>query len=280
VAAVLVVGAVVVSSGDDDVAGDCLSEVAGRLPADTTVVNGTDFERARAADLDVDGSSDQLFDVVVDTSLHLDPLTVRVNQVGDDTAGTGYGIEEMRCWAGDWDTFVGRGSFDDEAVAESDAGAEGQVEVRSGLLAHEPDGDPGSLLRASPVDARARTALVDRVDRLGAVTFSGLVAGEVEGDEVWIGLGLARGDGWELVVVWGFAEPDQAAAGRDRALDALEEGVVPEMIDGDPADLLQQEGPSLALRAPLDGDAAAWVRPLQVFDPMLTAFGSSDALPD
>jgi hypothetical protein len=52
------------------------------------------------------------------------------------------------------------------------------------------------------------------------------------------------------------------------------------MIDGDPADLLQQDGPSLSLRAPLDGDAAAWARPLQMFDPMLTAFGSSEALPD
>jgi hypothetical protein len=207
VAAVLVAGTVAVSRGGDDAAaGDCLSEVARHLPADTTVVNGTDFERARAADLDIDGSVDQLFDVVVETSLHLDPLTVRVAQVGDDTVSTGFGIEEMRCWAGDWDTFVGRGSFDDEAVAESDAGADGQLDVRGGLLAHSTD-DPESLLAASPVDAPARTALVDRVDRLGAVTFSGLAAGEVGGDEVWTGLGLARGDGWELVVVWASQIP-------------------------------------------------------------------------
>lgn len=50
------------------------------------------------------------------------------------------------------------------------------------------------------------------------------------------------------------------------------------MIEGDPADLVQSDGATFWLRAPMKVDTHEWVEPQRVFDPVFTAVG--DALPD
>ena len=42
------------------------------------------------------------------------------------------------------------------------------------------------------------------------------------------------------------------------------------MISGDVDDLLRQDGSSLWLRAPLEGEIASWSAPLHMLDPMFS----------
>jgi hypothetical protein len=275
VAAVAAVTVVATRAGDGDAAG-CLSGLATHLPADIDLLSGTDLDRTQAAGLAVDGRIERVLDVVRETNLQLDPLTEeRLHTLDESTDSAGFGIDEMRCWVGDatGGRFVGRGSFDGDAVAAGDAGTAGEAATRGDLVAYDRDGDPEPLLGASPAGRPPLVALIEGLDQHGAVTFTGVSSGD-QADDHWTALGLAGGDGdgWELILVWGFADADRAAAGRAGAIDAIERGDVAGMIEGDAADLLHQDGPTLWLRAPIVGDTGSWAAPMEVFDPVFTAF--------
>jgi hypothetical protein len=293
--AVALAAVIVVSGGDDDPDGGCLPELAGRLPADASAVSATDLDRARDADLAVDGSLDDLVDVVRDTNLRLDPLTrQRVEAHEESTDVVGFAIEDLRCWAGTVGSghdFVARGSFDAEAVAASGPGSDGNLATEGDLLAWAPGEDPEALLADDEGDAdqgesesedegdddegdnegdpAVRAAAVDLLDRHDAVTFD-LVATGSGPEAVWAGLGLAHDDGWDLLGIWSFPNADEAAAERDEVVEAIAQGMVGDMVGGDPDDLVEQDGATLWMRAPLEVETAEWTRPVVVFDPVLT----------
>jgi hypothetical protein len=93
-----------------------------------------------------------------------------------------------------------------------------------------------------------------------------------------VALGLAAGEGggaegegdWDLVGVWAFADPERAASEAGDVVAAIAEGEVGDMVDGDPADLLHRDGPTLWMRAPLVVDTVEWTQPIALFDPVVT----------
>jgi hypothetical protein len=282
-AAVAAVAAVVVVTGGDDGPGDgCLSSLVAHLPPDAGVVSGTDLDRARDAGLALDGAVEEIGEAAHDTSLRLDPLTVRRVQVMDDgTDDVGYGLDDLRCWLGEQGAgFAGRGSFDAAAVADSPAGQDDQARVSDDLIAYDPDpdGDPAALLdppsSSSADEGSVLAAAVDVLDRHDIVTFDLISAGDAA-DGPWVGLGLAAADAggegdWDLVGVWAFADPERAVAEEGDVADAIAEGDVGGMVDGDPADLVHLDGRTLWMRAPLVADTAEWSQPIVLFDPVLT----------
>jgi hypothetical protein len=273
-AVVAAAAVVVVVTGDDgdDGGGDagCLSGLIEHLPPEITTVSGTDFDRARAADLTVDGSVEEIGSIVIETNLRVDPLTgQRVQFMEDTTDSVGYGLGDLRCWAGEQGkAFVARGSFDPDAVAGAPAGA-GDARASDDLVAYDPVGDPQALIETVPTERPVFDTAIEVLDRHGVVTFD-LVDTGVEVDSPWVGMGLAHGDGWELIGVWSFVDPDEAAAERTDVVAAIAEGDVGGMIDGDPGEVVQQDGPALWMRAPLVADTADWTRPVVLFDPVFT----------
>ena len=270
VAVVVAAAAVVANRGDDDGdGGGCLSGLAGNVPVDSGVISGSDLDRARAAGLDVDGSLEDAGQAVLDTGVQLDPLTQRRFQfLEESTEGTGYAVADVRCWVGEGSQeFVAEGSFEREAVTTSAAGG-GATVVRGDVLALDTDDPPAALFDA-PSEGTPRAELVEAFDRHGAVTFAGI---SVDDTDVapWVGLGLAHGDVWELLAVWAYPSDEAANADLGRVLNAVHDGEVPSMISGDVDDLLRQDGSSLWLRAPLEGEIASWSAPLHMLDPMFS----------
>jgi len=254
--------------GGGDGGGDgCLSGLAGNVPVDAGVLSGSDLDRARDAGLDIDGSAEDAGKAVFDTGVQLDPLSQRRIQVFDSsTESTGYAVGDVECWVGEGaQEFVAHGSFDAEAITTSDAGG-GVTVVRGDVLALDTD-DPPTALFDAPSDGTPRAELVEAFDRHGAVTFAGI--GVDDGDDApWAGIGLAKGDVWELLVVWAFPSDDAAEASVGRVLNAVHEGQVPAMVSGDVDDELRRDGAALWLRVPLKDDISRWNTPLQMFDPM------------
>jgi hypothetical protein len=255
-------------------------------------VSGSDLDRARAAGLPVDGGIGRLADAVVDTDLRVDPLTQqRLDLLEKGTATSGFALDDMDCWLGAHDRrFVGRGSFDGDAVEASAAGEDGAVIVRDDLIAYDPGGHPEALLAAPSAgggdrsgDARGGedgddagaippelTAALESLDRHEAVTFDVIATGD-EQDAAWVGIGLARGDDrWELMGVWSFADADLASDEHDDVVAAIDEGTVGDMVIGDPDALVHKEGTTLWMRAPLRDEASGWTEPIAIFDPVLT----------
>jgi hypothetical protein len=279
-AAVAVVVALVVvtrGDGDGDLGGGCLPGLVAHLPRDTSVISGTDVDRARAAGVEVDGSADELSQATAEVGLRLDPVTSQQVLTFDAEEGeTGFTLDQMRCWLGPQDpSFVAQGSFDGEAVAGSEIGDDGEARVRDDLLAYDPGGDPEALLDPQDDGAAAQeqlTAALAQLERQDVVSFDILSVGDDDADAeaAWVGMGLAHGDDWELLGVWSFADGDRAEAQRDAVVDAIGDGAIDDMVDGDPDDLVQQDGATLWLRAPLTGDVADWTRPIVVFDPAIT----------
>jgi len=279
-AAVAVVVALVVvtrGDGDGDLGGGCLPGLVAHLPRDTGVMSGTDLDRARAAGVEVDGSTEELSQAVVEVGLRLDPVTSqRVLSFDDEEGETSFTLDQMRCWLGPQDPrFVAQGSFDGEAVAGSEIGDDGEARVRDGLLAYDPGGDPEALLDPEGGVAAAReqlTAALAQLERQDVVSFDLIALGDDDAaaEAAWVGMGLAHGDDWELLGVWSFADGDRAEAQRDAVVDAIGDGAIDDMVDGDPDDLVQRDGATLWLRAPLTGDIGDWTRPIVVFDPAIT----------
>jgi hypothetical protein len=275
-AAAVVIALIVVTrgDGDGDLGGGCLPGLVAHLPRDAGTAGGTDLDRARAAGLELDGTTEEMSEAVVGTGLRLDPLTQRRLQAFDDGTGeTGFAVGDVRCWLGERSqTFVARGSFDAAAVADSAVGAEGRAQVREGLLAFDPEGDPEALLDPQGDSAAAQeqlTAALAQLERQEVISFDLLSLGD-DADAAWVGMGLSHGDDWELLGVWSFADGDRAEAQRDAVVDAVGHGAIDDMVDGDPDDLVQQDGATLWLRAPLTGEVTDWTRPIVVFDPAIT----------
>ncbi|HEV7757573.1 MAG TPA: hypothetical protein VGO78_01235 [Acidimicrobiales bacterium] len=283
-AAVAAVAAVVVvTSGDDGPADGCLSSLVAHLPPEAGTVSGTDIGRARDAGLALDGTVEEIGKAAFDTSLRLDPLTARRVQIMDDgTDDVGYGLDDLRCWLGEQGAgFAGRGSFDGDAVADSPAGQDDQARVSDDLIAYDPDPEGDLAARLDPSSSSSPSdegsvlaAAVDVLDRHGIVTFDLISAGDVT-DGPWVGLGLAAADDggegdWDLVGVWAFADPERAVAEEGNVADAIAEGDVGDMLDGDPVDLVHHDGRTLWMRAPLVADPADWTQPIALFDPVLT----------
>lgn len=280
VVVVLVAAVVVTRGGGGSGGGGCMSALADHVPADAELVAGSDLDRARDAGLPIDGSIEELTDAVAATDVQLDLLTTQRLQMFDDSEdGTGFGVADVDCWVGDvLSSFVADGSFDSDAVMSAGEPAEGNVVVGGDLLAYDRDGDPASLMEASGGDPRL-DAMVGSFDGNGAITFSGTNTGD-DTDDPWVGLGLAHGDDWELLAVWGFAEEGVARAAMGKVLDAIEQGDVPSMIDGDVEEQLEQDGSTIVLRAPLAVETPEWHRPLVMLDPMLGAFITDDDFDD
>lgn len=266
-AAVVFAALVVATRGDDGSGGGCVSGLAGRLPTDVEVVSGSDYGRAEDAGLDID-SLDGLVDASVEASFLPDPLTGQVVlQLADDDpeATTGYGPEDIDCWIGDQTgAFVAEGDFDADRV--EDAGVADDLALDGDLLAYNRDGGPEAWFDES--DDTPISAAVGKLDDLGTVTFSGFPING-EGDEHrWVGLGLAHDDDWELVAVWAFADADAAESSTGTIVDAVEQGEVPSMIEGDVADQIERDGALLTLRAPMRVEPSEWRTPLVQLDSM------------
>lgn len=276
-AVAVVIALIVVTRGDGqgDLGGGCLTGLVAHLPRDASVMSGTDLDRARAAGLELDGTTEELGQATEEVGLRLDPLTLqRVLAFATDEDETGFTIGQMRCWLGQQDpSFVAQGSFDGEAVAGSEIGDDGEAQVRDGLLAYDPGGDPEALLDPQGDGAAGQevlTAALAQLERQDVISFDLLSLGDDDAEGAWVGMGLAHGDDWELLGVWSFADGDRAGAQRDAVVDAIGQGAIDDMVDGDPDDLVQQDGATLWLRAPLTGDVADWTRPIAVFDPAIT----------
>lgn len=256
--------------------GGCLSGLAGNVPVDAGLVAGSDLDRARDAGLDIDGSVEDAGKAVLDTGVQLDPLSQRRIQFFESsTEGTGYAVGDIECWVGEGaQEFVARGSFDAEAITTSEAGG-GVTVVRGDVLALDTDDPPAPLFDA-PSEGTPRAELVEAFDRHGAVTFAGISVDDGgDGDDApWAGVGLAKGDVWELLVVWAFPSDQAADASVGRVLNAVHEGQVPAMVSGDVDDELRRDGAALWLRVPLKEDISRWNSPLQMLDPMFSALSS------
>lgn len=105
------------------------------------------------------------------------------------------------------------------------------------------------------------------------VAFTGLSTDDA-GDQ-WTGVGLAHSGGWELVIVWAFADRSGADAGETDVREALAgASSVGEMVDGDPVDRLQRDGATLWLRAPLVAETTSdWYRLQTVLAPIFLLSG-------
>jgi hypothetical protein len=89
--------------------------------------------------------------------------------------------------------------------------SQSELEVHDNLLVH-PDnpGDTDPAVAHSPTRARIVETLVEHE----ALAFSAM--SENDAGDVWSAVGLARGDGWELLAVWTFADETLADEGEDR----------------------------------------------------------------
>jgi hypothetical protein len=198
-----------------------------------------------------------------------------VFQFLDDAGKVGYRMTDLDCWVGDvTPAFAARGDVDPDTLASGIAGQDDRAVLDGDLLAYSPDGDADELI--DPTEpGPALVALLDEVDGRGALTFSGLLTGDDQ-DDPWVALGLAdgEGDGFDLVAVWAFADAEEIDDDvRTAVVQAIQDGSVGDLIDGNADDLLETKGATLSLRAPLAGRAQSWVEPMRQFDPVFTAVG-------
>jgi hypothetical protein len=286
-AAVAVLAVVVVATTRDGGGdgGGCVSGLVEHLPEGAQVVNGSDHLRAQAAGIDLGAPLEDLSDQLLETGFQPDPLYFQtVFQFAQDPESVGYEPGDVDCWLGDFRrAFTARGDFDADAVtgAETAEGRDdGELAVADGLLASDPGGEADRLIEGAPPESTALVHLLEGLDRRGSLTFSGVQAGD-DPDDPWVGIGLADGDGgdFDLVMVWAYGDADQIE-GSDRAdiVDAVVDGSVDEMIEGEANDLVQEDGATFWLRAPMAVETRQWVQPQQVFDPAFTAVG--DGLDD
>jgi hypothetical protein len=279
-AAAAVFAALVVATRGDGGGAGCMSGLADHLPSDLEVVDGGDLDRAEDAGIDV-GSINRIVDAYREVGFQPDPLTnVILNLRGerDPEATAGYAADDVDCWVGhQTGAFVAEGDFDADRVARAEESDD--LAVDGDLLAYDRAGDPEAWFERSDDDTPARAA-VRKFDDLGALMFSGFRTGD-DDDLRWVGLGLGRtGDGWELLGVWAFADVDLAESSVGSIVDAIEEGEVPSMIEGDVADRIERDGALLTLRAPMRVEPSEWRTPFIQFDPMLGAlrdFGDDDS---
>jgi hypothetical protein len=277
---VTIVGAaaavIVVTSDGGSSGGGCFPTLAEHLPEEPIVVRGSDNDRAQAAGIALDGPVEDLSSEVLDTGFQPDPLTNQtVFQFLDDAGKVGYRMTDLDCWLGDvTPDFAARGDVDADTLASGLAGQDDRAVLDGDLLAYSPDGDADELI--DPTEASsALVALLDEVDERGALTFSGLLTGDDQ-DDPWVALGLAdgEGDGFDLVAVWAFADAEEIDDDvRTAVVEAIGDGSVAELIDGDADDLLEINGSTLSLRAPLAGQTQSWVEPMRQLDPVFTAVG-------
>jgi hypothetical protein len=245
---VAAVAVVAVRGGDDGE--PCVSDLARRMPADVTLLTGSDLRRARDA-----GYDDDTFEAMSGSAVELDVIPDPVTMEGVQRGGQGDGPfdpADVGCWVGDFDTFVARGEFDEERVA---AAGDDALRVDGDLLADAPDGVPASGDAPAPL-----LAAVDALEDEGAVSFR-LSAGPGDDTPAWAGTGLARGSGWDLVVVWAYADDTAAADGEESIRAALDDdSSIPEMVTGDAAGALARDGTTVRLRAPLRDAPNTWGR--------------------
>lgn len=274
-ALVAVIGIAALAFGDGG--RGCMTGLVDHLPADAEVVQGSDLGRAREAGYDDGGGLEQLADSTLATGVIPDPLTNQnLTMYTPPSENTGYEPGDVDCWLGPLEpSFVARGSFDADRVAQSESGEQGTIELDGGLLAYGSEGAPGDLLvtRDQPDSMRR---LVEAFDRQDAVSFSATSAGD-DSSEGWTGVGLARGDGWEMLAVWSLPDGEAADAAETDIRAALaDDSHLGELIDGDPADLLERDGATLWLRGPLSGEPRTWLDPFRYLDPALMVFSDLD----
>lgn len=98
-----------------------------------------------------------------------------------------------------------------------------------------------------------------------------------DGRSPLVASGLARHDDrWELVVVWSFADVEEAEAAEARVTEVLagdDSGIIPILVDGDPVEALERDGNVIGLRAPLTDQSQpwSWNQPILIFDRALMA---------
>lgn len=279
VVVVVAAAAAVVVTRDDSGGsggGDCFPTLAEHLADDAGVIRGSDNGRAQAAGIALDGPVEDLSSEILDTGFQPDPLTNQtVFQFLDDPGKVGYRMTDVDCWVGGiTQAFAARGDFDADALDAGLAGEGDRAVLDGDLLAYGPDDDAQDLIDSSEPGA-ALPALLEGLDERGALTFGGMQFSD-SADGPWTALGLAdgEGDGFDLVAVWAFADADEIDDSvRADVVAAIGDGSVGEMIEGDPDELVEVDGATLWLRAPLVGRTQSWAEPMTLLDPVFTAAG-------
>jgi hypothetical protein len=264
---VMLVGVAALAFGEGGRGSGCVTGLVDHMPTDAGVVQGSDLARAREAGYDDGGDVANMADSVLATGVMPDPVTHQSLQLFvEPSEYAGYEPADVDCWLGPIEpSFVARGSFDADRIRRSDRGGDGSVVLDDGLLAYESDGEPGHVLGTRDQPATLRD-IVDAFDQHGAVSFSATSADDPSGP--WSGVALARGDDWEMLVMWTFPDTDAAGAAESDVRGVLgDDSVLGELIEGDPADLLERDGTTLWLRAPLAAEPRRWLDPLRHLDP-------------
>lgn len=266
----------VVETLDDDPGDDrrCLVDRATWLSSDVTTLEGIDLERARDAGLDDSGPFPDAVAELVELGLSADPLTRETFQamMSEPEETLGYASSDVDCWVGDPAHFTARGTFDPERIARSERGQAGEAAPSDDgrLLAFDRDGDAQQLFRGEQEPPAAVTALVRELNHRGAIGFRAMsLVGSGDKWAPWSAVALTRRDGWELVMVWAFADAQTATENGQAVLEALADknSAVADLIEGNPGDRLERDGATIALQAPLAGEAVDWHEPFTNFDP-------------
>lgn len=271
---VVAVGAVAIRAvAGGEAVGDCLPSLGVPEQVDS-LLRGADLERARALVDEPPGPElEDAQDFERETGFMIDPLSDRVRyDFHEDPPGDlFYGWTDVECWVGEFSHFVARGSFDEARLAESPALAE-EVALDGDVMTYtEPprDGPTPDRPEVPPVDE-----LLEVLYRNDVVGFGAWADAREKGrDAVWFASGTAQGEGPEMLLVWAFPSEDGAVAGEPEARRVLGgESAVGDFIEGDPAELLQRDGSTLMLRAPLRADGPAAPRPTDGPDPIVELF--------
>lgn len=248
----------------DGASSSCIVDLLAHLPDGVTSIDGGDLALAREGGY-ADGSVDELVQSSIETGVRPDPVTTRLlSRAMIDQVERSHDSADVECWVGSLsgDEWVARGDFDADRVAGSDLADAVTISDDGELI-----GSEAAMLE--PREAPTESA-VAALDALGAEVASFSLLSRDEGAS-WVGLGLARGSGrWELALSWSFADEAAAADAEGRVQDLLgAESRTPELVTGDLAGSLTLDGTTLSARRPIAGAASDWLRPLQMFDPIL-----------
>jgi hypothetical protein len=235
---------------------------------------GGDMERARDAGFD-DSSFDDIVDSfretgVIPDHLYFEPL-MRMNADRTPPETAGYDSSQVTCWigrhAGD-DEMVALGTFDATSVASSARGRHGEVDTSGEVLASHGDGRTEDLLE--PGDAPSSLSeMIQILDDQEAVNFVIFHLGDEDAPAPPAAVALAYDDGWDLLLVWRFSDETEAAVGRDAVEEILTEGsAVPDLVEGDPAEHVDQDGTQVTMRLPLTSPTR-WILPVMTLDRVL-----------
>lgn len=233
VAVALILLTLVRGCGSDEpsTAGTCLTDLSAHLPADTSIVYGTDLVQARNAGYDESGSLEEVGASLDATGAIPDPVSTRyrfsqLTSLEEFEARTGMSPGDAECTLSSGNRSVLSGSFDPVVVAGSQAGANGDLAATDDLLAMgSGDADPKAMLEPAEDGGLASDdsmiAVLERLRDDGA--YSVIVqqgSGGAQAVAAGIGVG-GSGDDLTVPVTWVFEDDSAAKAGRAIVVDKV-----------------------------------------------------------